>query len=101
VVRRHGRRRAPLRDHHDQLGLITSLPGASQLASALPASDQSRNLLVFDGLLTYCANAGTNGAYRAVMPTGTAGTGTGLTSDAAGGIVEITTAFRYFWDNYR
>jgi hypothetical protein len=81
--------------------LITSLPGSSQLASALPSSDQSRNLLVFDGLLTYCANAGTNGAYRAVMPTGTAGTGTGLTSDAAGGIVEITTAFRYFWDNYR
>lgn len=81
--------------------VITSLPGASQLASALPASDQSQNALVFDGILTFAAKGATNGAYNGVLADGTLGTGSGFTSDGAGGIVEITTAFRYFWDNYR
>lgn len=81
--------------------VITSLPGASQLASALPASDQSTNALVFDGILTFAAKGATNGAYNAVMPDGVLGTGTGLTSDGAGGIVEFNTAFKSFWDNYR
>jgi len=81
--------------------VITSLPGATQLASALPASDQSINALVYDGILTFAAKGATNGAYNGVLADGTLGTGSGFTSDGAGGIVEITTAFRYFWDNYR
>jgi hypothetical protein len=81
--------------------VITSLPGASQLASALPSSDQSQNALVFDGILTFAAKGATNGAYNGVLADGTLGTGSGFTSDGAGGIVEITTAFTYFWDNYR
>lgn len=80
--------------------VITSLPGASQLASALPASDQSQNALVFDGFMAQAFKSGSN-AYIANLATGTPGTGTGLTSDGAGGIVEITTAFASFWDNYR
>ena len=81
--------------------VITSLPGASQLASLLPGSDQSLNAMVFDGILTFAAKGATNGAYQGVLATGTAGTGTGFTSDGAGGVVEITTALRSFWDNYR
>jgi len=33
--------------------------------------------------------------------TGTAGTGTPLTADGEGGIVEIDTALKWFWDNWR
>jgi len=42
-----------------------------------------------------------SGAYLNSLATGTAGTGTTLTSDSAGGIVEFNAAFQYFWDNYR
>jgi len=50
--------------------------------------------------ITIATKAG-SGAYNVQMPSGVAGTGTPLTSDGAGNIVEIVTAFRYFWDNYR
>lgn len=80
--------------------VLTALPGASQLASALPAADNSTNALAFDGLLTFASKAA-NGGYVAAMPTGTAGAGTPLTSDGAAGIVELTAAFRFFWDMYR
>ena len=80
--------------------LFTSYPASSQLASALPSSDLSKNALAFDGLITQAIAAG-SGAYVAQQPTGTLGTGTPLTSDGAGGIQEFTTAFQYFWDNYR
>lgn len=81
--------------------VITSLPGASQLASAVAAADNSVNAMVFDGILTFAAKGATNGAYQGVMANGVAGTGTGFSTDGAGGIVEVTTALRYFWDNYR
>ena len=80
--------------------LITSLPTTSQLASALPASDQSQNLLVFDGFLTQAFKAG-SGAYIVSLATGVAGTGSTLTSDGAGGIKEISAAFLSFWSNYK
>ena len=80
--------------------VLLAIPGASQLASALPSSDQSVNALGFDGLLTLAAKPGSNG-YTASLATGTPGTGVGLTSDGAGGIVEFTTAFQSFWNNYR
>jgi hypothetical protein len=80
--------------------LITAVAAGTQNISALPSSDNSRNLLLFDGLLTHiCTNA--SGAYYLQMPTGTPGTGTPLTSDGVGGIVEINTALKSFWDNYR
>jgi hypothetical protein len=81
--------------------LFTALPaGGNQLASALPASDQSQNALVFDGFLAQAFKSG-SGAYVVSLPTGTAGTGTPLTTDGAGGITEINTAFKSFWDNAR
>jgi hypothetical protein len=80
--------------------VITSLPGASQLASALPASDQSINALVFDGFLTQAFKVGST-AYIVALANGVAGTGTPLTSDGAGGIVELNTAFLSFWTNFK
>lgn len=90
------------------LGAITSINSVvisaaatgTQNASALTAADNSTNTLVFDGLLSQINASGSN-SYIATMATGTAGTGTPLTSDTAGGIVEIDTALKSFWDNYR
>lgn len=67
---------------------------------ALTATNNSTNSLAFDGLLTI-ASSSTLNSYQATMATGTAGTGTPLTSDGAGGIVEIDAALKSFWDNYR
>jgi hypothetical protein len=81
--------------------LLTAPAAGTQNASAVSAStDYSTNSLIFDGLLTFCSS-NTNGAYRYSMPTGTAGTGTPLTSGGDGGIVEIDNALKSFWDNYR
>lgn len=82
---------------------ITALAsGTNQLASAIPggAADRSQNNLVFDGLLSMIGQSAL-GSYYAAQATGTAGTGTPLTGDNAGGIVEIDLALRYWWDNYR
>lgn len=67
---------------------------------ALTASDKSQNSLVFDGLLAMASQSSLN-AYQKVMATGTAGTGTTLTADGMGGVAEIDTALKSFWDNYR
>lgn len=67
---------------------------------ALSATDKSQNSLVFDGLLTFAAQSSL-GSYQKTMATGTAGTGTPLTADGLGGVVEIDTALKSFWDNYR
>ena len=90
------------------LGAITTINSVSiaanaagtQTASSLPASDNSVNALVFDGLLTQCFKPALN-AYYAAQPTGTAGSGTPLTADSDGGIVEFDAALKSFWDNYR
>lgn len=79
---------------------LAAAGGTAQLASALAVSDNSTNSLVFDGLLTQINTTNSN-SYIATMATGTAGTGTPLTSDTAGGIVEIDAALKAFWDNYR
>lgn len=78
---------------------ITALATGAQTAASLPSADWSQNNLVFDGLLTIAMKG--LGSYVATQPTGSAGVGTPLTSDGAGGIVEIDTALKYFWDVYR
>lgn len=80
--------------------VVQSLPTAGQLASALPATDNSTNAMSFDGLLSIGMMSG-NGSYYKALPTGTAGTGSPLTSNGAGGIKEFDDAFRSFWDLYR
>src|SRR5579875_452408 len=79
---------------------ITAAAAGTQTASSLPATDYSQNALVFDGLLTQAFNPSLN-AYFAAQATGTAGTGTPLTADTEGGIVEFDAALKSFWDNYR
>ena len=93
---------------NELLGAITTInsvtiaaeAGGTQNVSAGFASDYSANSLVFDGMLSQIMKSGSN-AYVHTMATGTAGSGTPLTSDGAGGIVEIDAALRAFWDNYR
>jgi hypothetical protein len=79
---------------------MTANAAGTQNASAHSAADKSTESKIFDGLLTMCSKSALN-SYRAVMATGTPGTGTVLTADGVGGVVEIDTALRWFWDNYR
>jgi hypothetical protein len=81
--------------------LITSIPGSSQLASALPSADNSAQTnFAFDGLLTFALKSGT-GATVITQATGTAGTGTGLTGDGKAGISEFDQILGLLWDNYK
>lgn len=83
--------------------LITATPANTfQNANSLAATDYSTvGSYGFDGLLYQSPFKAGTGAYFLNMPNGTLGTGTPLTSDGAGGIVEINTAFKAFYDNYR
>jgi hypothetical protein len=80
--------------------VLTSYPGSGQLASALAASDYSTSTLDYDGLFALAAKSGSN-AYWATLATGTAGAGTPLTSDNAGGIADFELAFATFYNKYR
>lgn len=94
----------------ETLQTITSINSASfsaplstgnQAATAITANCSNNNGIAFDGLLTTAfINAGTN-AYVATMPTGTAGTGTPMTSSGSGSIVEIDNMLKGMWDQYR
>jgi hypothetical protein len=92
----------------ERLGAVTTINsvsitaaanGAAQLASALPAADNSTSALEFDGLLTVASKPALNSYYQA-LATGTPGTGTSLTG-AGGRVVEIDTALASFFDKYR
>jgi hypothetical protein len=80
--------------------LIMGAATGSQNVTALPASDNSINALVFDGLIPQICTPG-SGSYIYRMPTGAPGVGTPLSSDGAGGVVEINAALESFWNNYR
>jgi hypothetical protein len=79
---------------------ITATATGTQNISAMPASDQSQNALIFDGLISQVCATGSNAYYRA-LATGTPGTGTKLTANGKGGVSEIDTALKHFWDNYK
>ncbi len=82
---------------------ITAPAAGTQLASALSA-DNSQNALVFDGILTQMMGqsfGAASGSYVGVQPAGTAGIGTGLTTDGNGGIVEFDAILKDRWDNYK
>ncbi|MGH6822512.1 MAG: hypothetical protein ACREC4_03315, partial [Methylocella sp.] len=82
---------------------ITAAALGTQTAASLAASggiNPSTNTLAFDGLIYQALASGSN-SYVATQAAGTAGTGTPLTSDSAGGIVEIDAALKSMWDNYR
>lgn len=78
---------------------FTALPsGGNQAWSAAPSADRSKQTLNYDGFL-YTAYTSANNAYFDSLATGVAGTGTVLTADGKGGVVEINTALGWFWDN--
>lgn len=80
--------------------VITAAAAGTQTALSLGTADNSTNNLIFDGLLYQALKPGSN-AYVKIMPTGVAGTGSTLTGDNAGGIVEIDALLKDRWDNYR
>lgn len=80
--------------------LTTIQTGTQALPADLVANDRSVNGLIFDGFLSLAAKSGSN-AYWKALPTGPAGTGTPLTADGAGGIVEIDAMLQSMWNNYR
>ncbi len=80
--------------------VITATAGGAQTAASLGANDNSANALAFDGLI-YQALIPGSGSYVSAMVSGSAGIGTPLTSDSAGGIVEIDVALKSMWDTYR
>jgi len=89
------------------LGAISTINSVKIIANATgtqtPASftaDFSQNSFVFDGLLSQIWTPG-SGSYVLRLATGVAGTGTPLTADTEGGVVEIDTALQWFWDNLR
>ena len=92
----------------EALGAITSIASTTisaaatgtQTAVSLGTADNSVNALAFDGLITQALKAG-SGATVIAQPQGLAGQGTPLTSDSAGGIVEIDAVLKAMWDRYR
>jgi len=73
--------------------LTTPGLNTNQAAASLGANDNSTNTLVFDGLITQCIAAGSGAYVKAISAT--------LTTDNAGGVVEIENALKDRWDNYR
>jgi hypothetical protein len=70
---------------------ITALPlGTNQLASSLGTADNSTNQYLFDGLIYQAIAAGSGAYVQAISAT--------LTSDGAGGIVEIDNALLSMWN---
>jgi hypothetical protein len=71
----------------------------TQAATAV-TGDNSRNAsYAYDGLLTTALNSANN-AYVNSLPTGTAGTGTVLTSSGRGSVNEIDTMFQTMWNSF-
>lgn len=81
--------------------LITALPSAgNQAFSAAPAADYSKDTsFQYDGLLSF-AKASNNATIK-TLATGTAGTGTTLTSDGAGGVLELNDALQNMFDAWK
>lgn len=87
---------------------LTAPSAGTQNLTALPATDSSKDPLVYDGLSAQITNSALTygaafGSYLASQPTGVAGTGTKLTSGGAGtgSIVEFDTAINAFFNNHR
>ncbi len=90
------------------LGAITAIASltigaaatGTQTAASLGTLDNSVNALAFDGLITQALKPG-SGSTIVMQPQGVAGQGTPLTSDGAGGIVEIDAVLKSMWDQHR
>lgn len=78
----------------NRLVIADPIGSGSQTATSVGTADNSANNLVFDGLITQAAKAGSNAYYQSLDAAS-------LTADGAGGIVEIDAALKSFWDNYK
>jgi hypothetical protein len=84
----------------NSLAVTAPLNGTRQLASALTAADYSKDAVYnYDGMLSFAKVA--NNAISVALATGTAGTGTGLTADGAGGVQEINNLLQNMFDTSR
>jgi len=81
--------------------VLTAYATTTQAASALASTDYSDDATYqYDGFLYQALKSGSN-AYFKSLATGTAGTGTQLTSDGAGGITELNDMFQTMYDTLR
>jgi hypothetical protein len=83
----------------NSVAVSAPLATGNQSQTAITGDHSANPSLAFDGLLTTALKPGSN-AYVSVMPTGTAGTGTSLTSSGRGSVVEIDTMFQTMWNNF-
>jgi hypothetical protein len=93
----------------ETLQAITTINSASfsaplatgqQAQSAITADNSANPNYAYDGLLTTALKTASN-AYVNTLATGTAGTGTFLTSSGRGSVNEIDTMFQTMWTNYQ
>lgn len=77
------------------INILGAAPAGAQLSTAVASNtqDNSKNTLIFDGLLSIAMGSGSNSYYKYL--------GTTLTGDGAGGIKEIDAMLKDRWDNYR
>jgi hypothetical protein len=80
-----------------------------QTAASITADNSRNQALAFDGFLSIAAwspnapyyNSAFQAPYYLAQPTGTAGTGTPLTSSGRGSVIEIDNMFLQMWNNSR
>jgi hypothetical protein len=75
------------------------IAGGQQAATAVTQDSSANSNYAYDGLLTNALKSG-SGAYVNILPTGTAGTGTALTSSGRGSVNEIDAMLLSMWQNY-
>jgi hypothetical protein len=83
----------------NSIAISAPLTSGNQAATAVTADSSANASYAYDGLLTAALKLGSN-AYVSTLATGTAGTGTPLTSSGRGSIVEIDTMFQQMWNLY-
>ena len=83
----------------NSVAISAPLTVGNQPQTAITGDNSANPSFAFDGLLTTALKPGSN-AYVSIMPTGTAGTGTSLTSSGRGSVVEIDTMFQNMWNNF-
>ncbi len=76
------------------------LASGQQAASVITADNSRNQTLAFDGFLTDGFNPATSSFVQA-LPSGTAGTGSFLTSSGRGSILEIDNMLMQMWNSYR
>ncbi len=81
--------------------MVQSVPltAGTQAATQITADNSANPNYAYNGLLTTAL--GSSNAYIDTRPTGTAGTGTPLTSSGRGSVVEIDTMFQKMWDTFQ